>query len=130
MNEFKIPTAHIASVTYGKEYVPNEFATQDMMCIILKSEAEFSFSTDEWVRRDDVERDYMKKTEVTKNYYSKSDVAELLRKRATNLRIQAGNHGAKTRYSEANRLQSRAAELEHIAAGIENYGTFNIVGGL
>lgn len=130
MNEFKIPTAHVSSITYGKVYDPDYARTEEIMSIILKPEAEFSFSTDEWIRREDVERDYMKKTEVAKNYWGKHEVAELLRKRATNLRIQAGNHGAKTRYSEANRLQSRAAELEAIANGINGYGTFNIVGGL
>lgn len=118
MNEFSIPTSCIQSVTFEKRYDANYARIEDTMTISLNPDAGYAFCTDEWIRQDD----------VAKNYWSKKEVSEMLYKRANSLRIQAGNHGAKARYAEANRLQSRAAELESIAKNIDAYARFSVEG--
>lgn len=116
MNLLQIPLSSILNITYGSE--PNRAGNrvEETMTLSLRSGSKYTFETDEWISKD----------LVAKDYWTKEQVAELLFARARALRVQAGNHGAKTRYSEANRFQTRAKELETIAAGIVKSGRFNI----
>lgn len=115
MNIIEIPVKSIKNITYKND---TKLGDDQTMSIEMQPYGAYSFTTNEWVTKESVKKDYVKKNEA----WTKDQVVEMLRDRALKLRIASGNHGAKNRYAEADRLGNQATELELVANALQNTG--------
>lgn len=115
VNIIEIPVKNIKNIVYRND---TKLGDDQTMSIEMQPYGAYSFTTDEWVTKESVKKDYLKKDEA----WTKDGVVEMLRDRALKLRIASGNHGAKQRYGEANRMGIAANELELVANALQNTG--------